>query len=143
MIPPKAGRQRVRERAGARGHQRGRLVTEITVTHGFWQVRDGEDFVAACLEAMQRRGSRGSGGKFERDRSDSARRPRPSRDSPSCSWHEPTFKGLFQDGLPQLAAAGEAGLNGGFDMIEEGETAINLVHNPNLLCIRGNWKMNF
>jgi hypothetical protein len=109
MINPKAGHQRDRERAGARGHQRGRLVTEITVTHGFWHGRDGVHFVAACREASHRRGSRGSGGKFERDRSDSARRPRPSRVNPSCSWHEQTFKDPFKDCLAELGAAGEAG----------------------------------
>ena len=51
---------------------------------------------------------------------------------PSRSWHEPTFKGPFQDGLPQHAAAGEAGSDSGFDLIEDGEAAINLVQDSQL-----------
>jgi hypothetical protein len=35
--------------------------------------------------------------------------------------------------LPQLAAAGEAGSDGGFDLIEDGEAAINLIGNAQLL----------
>ena len=50
---------------------------------------------------------------------------RTGRDCPSRSGHEPSFKGPFEERLPQLAAAGEAGSDGGFDLIEDGEAALD------------------
>ena len=55
-----------------------------------------------------------------------------SRDGPSCSWHEPSFKGPFQDGLPQHAAAGEAGSDSGFDLIEDGEAVFDFLFDSQL-----------
>lgn len=75
-----------------------------------------------------------------RNRSDSARRPRPSRDSPSFSWHEPTFKGPFKDGLPQHDAASEAGLHRGFNLIEYGDAAIDYFENSMNFRLRWYWK---
>jgi hypothetical protein len=41
--------------------------------------------------------------------------------------------------LPQLAAAGEAGSDGGFDLIEDGEAAIDFIGYLNLLCNGREW----
>jgi hypothetical protein len=38
-------------------------------------------------------------------------------------WHQPAFKGLFEDRLAQEGAASEAGLHGEFDFIEDGEAS--------------------
>ncbi len=42
----------------------------------------------------------------------------------------------LQHRLPQLAAATEAGVNRGFDLIENGEAAFDFIGNHGLLCDR-------
>jgi hypothetical protein len=51
-------------------------------------------------------------------------------------WHQPAFKGLFEDRLAQEGAASEAGLHGGFDLIEDREASVKFSQDSQLFWRR-------